>query len=234
MSTLNSRTALVLIALAGLASAPGPASADESAPASVSQQAQDDPRGIHRAIGWAETELAEMDATITALEADSARLQGEAKARADAEMEKLRATRDSYRETLAADVARARERTGDDVKRLNDDLAGDWTAFETQAADYLSSVSAGFEARKAAFEARAQAQRAAFAARIEELNRSAANTTDETRAAIDRRVAALNDDLRASRERLAKLGEASDAAWTQFVDGLREARAAFRKTYESN
>ncbi len=95
-----------------------------------------------------------------------------------------------------------------------------------------SAAGADFEARKAVFEARAQAQRAAFEARIEELNRSAANATGEARAAIEKRVSALNDDLHRGRNQLDRLGEATDAAWTQFVEGLRDARAAFRETYE--
>lgn len=232
MSARNPRTALALLMLAGVLCAPQLAFADQTAPTAVSEQAQGDPRGIHRAIRWAETELAEMDATITALEVDAARLRGEARVRADAELAKLRATRDSYREKLAKAVASAGEKTEGEVERLRNELTDEWAAFETQVEDYLSAAGADFEARKAVFEARAQAQRAAFEARIEELNRSAANATGEARAAIEKRVSALNDDLHRGRNQLDRLGEATDAAWTQFVEGLRDARAAFRETYE--
>ncbi|WP_146206505.1 hypothetical protein [Ochrobactrum sp. POC9] len=234
MSTLNSRTALALLTLAGLASAPYVVFADQTAPTAVSEQTQDDTRGIHRAIRWAETELAEMDATITALEADASRLQGEARSRADTQIAKLRITRDSYREKLAGAVASAGEKTQGEAERLNNELARDWTAFETQVENYLSAADADFEARRAIFEARVEAQRVAFEAQIEELNRSVVNATDETKAGIEKRVAALNDVLREGRERLARLGEANGAAWSQFVDGLRDARTAFRETYESN
>lgn len=232
MSIRASHTALVMLALSGLIALPQTAFAGQTATSVISGQTEAEPGGVHRAIRWAETELEEMDASITALEADSRRLQGEARTRADAALERLRATRDAYRAELQETAANAKERTVGEVERLREKLEADWNTFETGIENYYDAVDADVETRKAVFRARAEAQRAAFERRIEELNASAADASEEVKAAIARRKAALEESLRHGRAELDRLGEATGSAWAEFVKGLHDARSAFRETYD--
>lgn len=232
MLILGSPKALLLLTLAGACIVPQITRAGQTATDVISVQTDVEPGGAHRVIRWAEAELAEMDATITTLDEDTLKLQGEARTRADAVLAKLRATRDAYRVKLQQAAAAGEEKTKGEVERLHQTFKGDWTAFEADIEEYYDTVDADFQTRRAVFIARANAQRAAFERRIDELRQSAADATTEAKAKTAAEISALEASLQRSREKIDRLGEATDAAWTQFLKGLDDARETFRASYD--
>ena len=222
------------IILAAAIVMPLAAIAQTAPPVEKSDRAKGENRGLHRAIRWAQTELGEMDAAITALEEDAKTRTGEMRTKADEEIAKLRATRDAYAASIKEAVDDATDRGREEAAKLREATAERWAAFEGGLQDYFNTVSADLEFRRSVFEARLEAQQRAFKKRVDDLGRSAERRTEDAKAAIGRRKAELEDRLNKDRDRLHKLGRASDAAWDQLSEGLRNARVSFHEAYDAD
>ncbi|WP_172122973.1 MULTISPECIES: hypothetical protein [unclassified Devosia] len=234
MLTSKASAALLVTVLAGsLTLSPLVVGQDNATPATT-QAAPEEPGGARRAIRWAQAHLQEMDAAITVLEQNTEQLAGDARTKAEAELDKLRAVREEYQRSLEEALATTDARTREETERLGSALATHWDDFETDLAAYYDAAKADHELRRAVFIARAEAQEAAFRQEIEDLDHSVANAAAGAKTGLDARKAALEARLQESREQLDRLGAATDASWQQFVDGLHNARTAFQAEFEKH
>jgi len=229
MLTSKSSAALLILALAVPLATPLTAMAQDNAAPATTEAAAQEPSGMHRAIRWAQTELQEMDAAITVLEENTAKLSGDARTKAEAELEKLRAVRQEYERSLEEAAATTDAKAREEAQRLGTALATQWDEFEANLAAYYDVAKADYELRRAVFLARAHAQQAAFQQDIDALNQSTAAAAEGVKARLDEHKSALQARLREDQDKLDRLGAATNASWEQFVDGLRNARAAFKE-----
>jgi len=196
-------------------------------------QAQPDPVGAHGAIDWTRERLSEIDATIATLEENARTLSNDARLRAEATLEKLRATRDAYRAEVERALADSQTRTQAQIAESQAALQGRWDAFEQDVEAYFTTVNSEVAVRKAVFEARLQAQLRHWQQAIDDLKASAATVAAEQRAALDARIAELQAQVDAAKARLAEVRQAGDAVWSDLRNSLADARRLFDRTYES-
>ena len=218
------------------APAEAPAPSATPAPAESSPASSDDvrPGAARRAVEWAQVQLQEMDAAIAEMEDEARDLQGDAKAKADEALDKLRETRDSFQQSVDEMGSRAAQWTSEQTARWENDIRNGWLAFETGTQEYFDAVGADLDLRREVFEARLDAQEEAFEREIDQLGRSARNAAAGARSEIEKRQGELRDWLKRDRERLENLGEATDAGWQTMVQGLGDAREAFQQKLEGN
>jgi len=193
-----------------------------------------------QAIQWTQDSLAEADATIAALEREAAKLQGDARAKADAALKTLRDTRDAYR--AQAEAAAADAKTWTDAQKTWTDaqvseaqkrLDTSWAAFQSARDSYLDAAKADLATGRAVLQAELEARRTAWLQSIEDLRTRADKVSDDQRAAIEARIAALKAQVDDAQARLARLEEASSTAWKAVQKSYADARALFYETYRS-
>ncbi|WP_371349287.1 hypothetical protein [Ancylobacter sp. IITR112] len=210
-----------------------PAAFAQDAGSQTRPAAQDDPSLARQAIEWSKDRLAELDASIAILEQDAARLQGEAKAKADATLRTLRERRDAYRAKADGAVAGAKSWTDAQVTEARRSLDENWTAFQTARDDYLDAAQADLATRRAILEAELEARQKAWRKSIEQLKTDTAKLAADQRAAIDGRIAALNAQIDGAKARVARLQNASTEAWETTKKSYADAQQLFLDTYAS-
>jgi len=194
---------------------------------------QDDRSLARQAVEWSQDRLSELDAAIAVLEQNAAKLQGEARARADAALKTLRERRDAYRARAEEAVANAKTWTDAQVAEARKSLDDTWTAFETARDDYLDAVKADLATRRAVLEAELDARQKAWQKSIDELRVKAAKLAADQRAAIDARIAALKAQADEAKARIGRLQDASAGAWETTKKSYAEAQKLFLDTYAS-
>lgn len=195
-------------------------------------QTRPDPVGAHSAIGWARERLAEIDATIATLEENARKLDGDARARADAKIAELRASRDAYQVALQRAVAEEQEKAKAQLEETQAALDKSWNAFELEVQDYFDAVNSDIAVRRAVFSARLEQQQQYAQQQIADLKASAATLAAEQRAAIDTQIAQLQAQADETKVKLDELRQRSGEAWSVFRDGLSEGRALFERKYD--
>jgi hypothetical protein len=242
MKSRLSAIGLVLVAQTALFTAPVVFAQDTSEPQTQSL-AQDDPSLARQALEWSQDRLAEFDATIAVLEKEATRLQGEARAKADASLRTLRDRRDAYRAQAEEAVANAKIWSDAQVAEARKSLDDNWAAFQTTRDDYLDAVKADLATRRAVLEAEFEARRKAWQKSIDDLRADAAKVAADQRAAIDARIAALNaqveDAKAAANARIERLQDSSAETWETAKEGYADTQqllfdnyAAIRKSIE--
>ncbi|MBC7152338.1 MAG: hypothetical protein H5U22_23420 [Rhizobium sp.] len=199
--------------------------------------AQDDPSLARQAVEWSQDRLAELDATIAVLKKESARLQGEARAKADETLKTLREKRDAYQAQAEEAVANASSWTDAQVATASKSLDENWTAFQIALDDYLRLAKADLATRRAILEAELEARQKAWQRAIDELSAEARKLAADQRAAINKRIAALNVEKDKARDeakaRIDRLKDASAEAWETTKKGHADAQQVFFDTYAS-
>ncbi|WP_449103131.1 hypothetical protein [Pseudomonas extremaustralis] len=226
-----SAISLALVAQAALFTAPVAFAQDT--PSQVEPAAQDAPSQARQAVAWSQDRLAELDATIAVLEKDSAKLQGEARAKADAALKELRARRDVYRTQAGEAVANVRTWTDAQVVEARKSLDKSWAAFQTARDEYLEATKADLATRRALLEAELEARQKVWRESIEELRTDSAKLAADQRAAIDTRIAALNAQADEAKARIGQLQDASAEAWETTKKSYADAQQLFFDTYAS-
>jgi len=222
---------VALAALAALSAAPVAFAQDTTG---QSQSApQDDPSLARRAVEWSQDRLAELDASILALEKESARLQSEARTRADEALKALRDRRDAYRTQAEEAAANARTWTDAQIAAARKSLDDNWAAFQATRDRYLEAAKADLATRRAILEAEIEARQKAWQNSIDELRARASKLAADQRAAIDARIAALNAQVDEAKARIARLEDASAEAWEKTKKSYADAQKLFSDTYAS-
>lgn len=232
MKSRLSAIGLALMAQTALFTTPVAFAQDAAAPQAQSS-AQDDPSLTRQALEWSQDRLAELDATIAVLEKEASRLQGEARARADASLKTLRDRRDAYRAKAEEAVANAKSWSDAQVSEARKSLDENWVAFETSRDEYLDAAKADLATRRAVLEAEFEARQKAWQKSIDDLRTDAAKLAADQRAAIDARIAALNAQMDEAKARIARLQDASAEAWQKTKKGYADAQQLFLDTYAS-
>ncbi len=223
--------ASAILTQAALAFTPPPIPASERGPSSGLVLVQAQP--AHAAIGWAKERLSEIDATITTLEEDSRKLDSDARARADATLQKLRTTRDAYRAEVERAAADTGQKTQAQIAETRAALEKRWNEFELGVGQYLTSVNSEVGIRRAVFQARLEAEQRSWAQAIDDLKKSATSAAAQQRAAIDAQITQLGVQADTAKARLAKLEQAGNETWSALRDSLADARGVFDKTYDA-
>lgn len=230
-------SAVALALLAQTAVFAAPAAFAQDAASQTQPATWDDPSLARQAIEWSQDRLAELDVSISILERDAARLQGEARAQAEEALKTLRERRDAYRAKADEAVANARSWTDKQVAEARKSLDEDWTAFQTERDDYLEAAKTDIATRRAILEAELEARQKAWQASIDRLKADAAKLAADQRAAIDARITDLNaridKDRAEARARIGRLQDASAEAWETTKKGYADAQQLLLDNYAS-
>ncbi len=194
---------------------------------------QNDPSYARQAIRWSQDRLAEFDAAIAVIERDAAKLQGDARARAETSLKALRDRRDAYRTQAEQDLANAKIWTDAQVAEASKSLDESWAAFQTARDKYLEAAKADLATRRAVLEAEFEARQKAWQKSIDELRAEAGKLAAKQRAAIDVRIAALNAQVDEANARIGRLQDASGEAWNTAKKSYADAQQLFFDTYAS-
>jgi DNA repair exonuclease SbcCD ATPase subunit len=222
---------LAVLAEAALLAAPAAFAQDSTAPAA--ETGQDSTSFARQAIERSQDRLAELDTVIAQIEKETANLDAEARAKAEAALERLRETRDAYRARAEEAAANAREWTDAQVTEAQEALNRNWTAFDTELRGYLDAIAADLATRRALLEAQLEARQQAWQEAIEELRTEADKLADQQRAAIEARIEALSAQVNEARARTERLRNASREAWETAKESSAEAWRLFLDTYAS-
>ncbi|GEO87650.1 MULTISPECIES: hypothetical protein [Alphaproteobacteria] len=226
---------LALVAQTVLFSAP--AALAQETTAQTAPATQDDPSLARQALEWSQDRVAELDATIAVLEKEAARLQGDARARAEEVLKALRDRRDAYRIQAEEAVANAGTWTDAQVAEARKSLDDNWAAFQATRDEYLDAAKADIATRRAVLEAEFEARRKAWQESIDELRADAEKLAAEQRTAIDARIAALSTQVDKAKveasARIERLQDASAEAWEKTKQGYADAQKGFLDTYAS-
>jgi hypothetical protein len=225
-----------VIALGPLASAcqKEPAEQPHEAQAPTAAPTNDNDLSTSRqAIAWSQDRLTELDAAVSAVEADAASLDAETRSRAERRLVDLRAARDAYRAKATEVTAHAGAWTDAQVDDARRSLDESWTAFDTSLDAYLQETEANLATRQAVLEARARARQDATRKAIEDLRSRARDLSAEERAKAETRIAALEAQERQAQERIGRLQDASNESWLTVKRSTAEAQRLFAETYLS-
>ncbi len=183
------------------------------------------------AIAWAKARLAEIDAAIATLDAQTRALATDARARADATLQQLRATRDAFSAQINDIVADSKQKTDAQLAEARTALNAKWSEFELGLNSYLDAAKTEIALRSAVIQAREKAEEQYWQQAIATLKTEEEKVVAEQRPAIDAAIAALQSYADAAKVRLAKIQQAGTDAWTALQDSLADARKAFDKAY---
>ena len=148
---------------------------------------------IHFFINWAKERLDEMDATLTSLEGEAAKVQADAQDKAGTVLAELRKNRDGFRDAIKKQAG-ANEAAWTSAKTR---LETDWSAFEAEVKKYVESYGKQFELQRATFKLQAAAQLKAWRDAADKLASAASEFASQA-------------DAVAAEEKLLKLNQAGD------------------------
>ena len=180
-------------------------------------------------FNWAKVRLDEIDATLTAWEAAVAKLQGDAKTKAETALANMRAKRDAFRETIRKDT----EQIETDWNREKAVRDADWKSFEASAQKFIDDATTEVQLQKTAFRARADAQQRAWQDAIDKLQQNAAKLTAENKAKADAALKEMKADAAAAQAKLEKLKGAGTESWAAYQQALADSRASFDRANQA-
>ena len=219
--------------VSGLAAAApaAPAAAPAAADVAPAADAAADPVGAHAAIAQAQERLAEIDATITVMQAEADHADAAVRQRAHDAVTGLKTIRDTYKKELDGIVAHGRAMTAAQLAVARTALTAPWTQFEQTLDGDVAAIKLGVAARKEIVAARIRAEQDYWQSVIADLRRSATDLSAEQRAAIDARIARITTRAADARARLDRVTVAGQGAWTALKRGLVNSRQVFEDTY---
>jgi len=180
-------------------------------------------------LNWAKERIDEMDATLASMEANVARVQADARAKANQALADMRKKRDDFRDTLKKQ-ADANEATWIREKAR---LQSEWNTFETDVRKYVESVGKQIEQQQETFKRQAAAQVKAWREAAENLHTAAKDFAGERRGEIEATVKHMEADATAAEEKLRKVNEAGKQSWSALTTALAETRAAFDRANQT-
>ena len=189
-----------------------------------------DPVGAHAAIAEAQERLAEMDATITVLQADADSADAAVRQRAHDAVASLRTIRETYRKEIDGVVAKGREMTADQIAVAKTALTAPWVQFDHAVDGDVAAIRLNVAQRKALIQARLEAEQAYWQGVMTDLKASAKDLTIEQRAAIDARIARVKARADEAAARVGKLAHASQSAWAALKQGFVNSRQVFEES----
>lgn len=235
------RTRIVLFGVAALI-AVGPLGACQQKQAEPPHQEEtaapaaaddEDLSASRQAIAWSQDRLSELDAGVSAVEADAATLRADTRIKADRRLADLRAAREAYRVKAADAAANAGAWTDAQFDEAQRSLDQSWDDFDTALESYLDETDADLTRRRTVLEARLHAREESSRKAIADLRTRAQRLTVEERAKAETRIAALEAQERSARDRIARLQDASKESWRTVVQSFAETRRLFAETYLS-
>ena len=180
-------------------------------------------------LDWAKGRLDEIDATLASFESSAAKLQTDARTKAEPALAHVRAARDAFRKAIK-EQGQATEAA---VAISKKELETQWTAFEGSVQTYFEVTGKHVKDQQAAFAARATAQHAAWQEAIEKLHKSAASFTADRRAEVEKAVTHMKAEADATKVKLDKLHKAGGESLTAMKSALSETRGALDRARES-
>ena len=184
---------------------------------------------IHFFINWAKERLDEMDATLTSLEGEAAKVQADAQDKAGTVLAELRKNRDGFRDAIKKQAG-ANEAAWTSAKTR---LETDWSAFEAEVKKYVESYGKQLELQQATFKLQAAAQLKAWRHAADKLASAASEFASERRDEIETNVKRMKADAVAAEEKLLKLNEAGNQTWSALTAALTETRAVFDRANQA-
>ena len=178
---------------------------------------------------WARERLAEMEATVTALEAKAAEVQSDLREKATKVLADLGKQRDDFRSTLkqqsdAGEVAWTQAKSK---------MEADWRVFEAEAGKYVESFGKQVEQQQATFKLQAEAQLKAWREAVDKLGSDAGKFASAHRADIDAALTRMTADAAEAEKKLEKLKQAGTHSWSALMTALTETRQAFDRANEA-
>jgi len=184
---------------------------------------------LHTYLDWAKERLDEIDATLASFEHGAAKLQADARTKAEKSITDMRTVRDDFYKAVrehgqASEAAIAQSKTA---------LQTQWAAFESSVSSFLDATDRQAKEQEAAFRARADAQRKAWKEAIDKLHKSATNFADSRREEVETAVKHMKVDADAAKAKLEKLRKAGRESWSAMQSALAETRAALDKANQA-
>lgn len=223
-------SAAILIALGTVQVAP--VFAQDATPENQGAESDESSR-TRQAIAWSRDKLAELDADIAVLEKDAAKKRGEARIEAQAAISELRQIRDEYRSGAEQTARNAETWSDEQLLSAKKTLDANWAEFQAGLDGYLDKTRATVATRQELLDAELKVRREAWRKRISELKADADDLAAAEGEAINARIDALEVQTEASKERVARLQEASRESWGVARQGYAEVQQTFSNTYAS-
>lgn len=205
----------------------------QNANPSAAPASQDQLSPARQAMGWSRDRLSELDAAIAVLEQNAAKLQGEARARAEAALKELRNTREAYRVKAEEAMANATTWTDAQVADARKSLDESWTAFQAKLDAYLDKVETDLATRRAVLEAELEARQKAWQKSIDDLRVDTNKLAGKQKADIEARIEALKAQADLAKVRIVRLEGASRETWNTAKRSYTDAQKLFADTYDS-
>ena len=135
--------------------------------------------GVHFYLNWAKERLDEMDATLAVLDGQIAKMQADARVKAQHFIAKLRTERDEFDSALKKQE-QAGEAAWESAKAR---LEAQWKEFQHVLKDYTETVGKHAEQQQAVFHSQVEAQLKAWRETADQLNAAAKTFAAESRRA---------------------------------------------------
>ena len=184
---------------------------------------------VHFYLNWAKERIDEMDATLASLEAKTAQVQADSKAKAGQLIADLQKRRDDFQATVKK-YSEAGGAAWEGTRRELDTL---WNDFETQLKTYIESVGKNIQQQQTTFRDVAAAQVKAWRDTADNLQAAASKVAVARRADIDAAVKQMKADASEAAARMQKLKQAGTESWTALGGALAESRKAFDRANQA-
>jgi hypothetical protein len=184
---------------------------------------------MHSYVDWTKERLDEIDANLASFESSAAKLQTDARTKAEPAIAHMRAARDAFREAMKQQS----QATEAALAISKKELETKWTAFEADVQTYLDVTDKHVNDQQAAFMARAAAQSQAWQDAIDKLQKSTASGVAQSRDDIEKVVKHMTDEAGAAKVKLDQLNKAGGESWTAMRSALSETRAALDRAQQT-
>jgi hypothetical protein len=184
---------------------------------------------VHFYLNWAKERLDEMDATLAVLDGQIAKMQADARAKAQQFVAKLRAKRDEFDSALKKQ-AQAGEAAWESAKTR---LEADWKEFQGLLKEYSETVGKHVDQQHAMFQSQVNAQLKAWRETADQFNVAARAFASESRREVDAAITRMKADASAAEQKLAKLTQAGNESWSALSAALAETRANFDRANQA-
>ena len=184
---------------------------------------------VHFYLNWAKERLDEMDATLAVLDGHIAKMQAEARAKAQQFVGELRAKRNEFDSALKKQ-AQVGEAAWESAKTR---LDADWKAFQHILKEYTETIGKHMEQQQAVFQSQVEAQLKAWRATADQLNAAAKEFATESRHEVDAAIVRMKADASAAEQKLAQLTQAGTESWSALSAALGETRASFDRANQA-
>ena len=184
---------------------------------------------VHFYLNWAKERLDEMDATLAVLDGQIAKMQADARAKAQQFVTELRAKRNEFDGALTKQ-AQAGEAAWESAKTR---LDADWKAFQHILKEYTETIGKHMEQQQAVFKSQVEAQLKAWHDTADQLNTAAKAFATDSRREVDAAIARMKTDATVAEQKLAKITQAGNESWSALSAALTETRASFDRANQA-